>query len=276
MYPEGVLIYLQKDPAQRNRVQAVLTKEFPHHYLSITRGFPSLWPQDSGMQLGDTLYTTREPILYMFQELSERTSLSPDEIHRVLPLADLRVIEGGLHVPIPRSGVVASAQVDLPNNGRQTVFSMHGWKVMFAEQILLGLQQKLAKTGNIDWIYGTKEGQHLDCVLTGIDLEPGNWNSVRWYIDSELGEYLQSTEKDSVLIQSARLFPHDLALRGGLNIAYQCNGSEWVTLVPSVSAIGPLVQDLINAGYRIVELGEDQVRNGGGIKCRSLAFHWRT
>ncbi|MBI3385396.1 hypothetical protein HY030_04350, partial [Candidatus Gottesmanbacteria bacterium] len=48
-----------------------------------------------------------------------------------------------------------------------------------------------------------------------------------------------------------------------------------VVLVPTIEAIGPIASDLERFGYKIVELGQDQIADGGGVKCRSLDIRWR-
>jgi len=278
-YPGGMYLYYQPDES-RMRIHEILTATFPQHLIVVMPGVYSPWPADSGMQIGKTLYSDGSASSLLYKALSLETSLTPEDIYSLLPVRKSPNIEGGHVVPIPGSNSVFYGGLWDMFATSTDVFAKEGMESRYVSGVASGLYrlkcgivsqdmsrkwvEKLAR----DWVFGTKTTQHLDLVFSGVGTD--------LFLDKPLLDYTrQINMRNDPFLDTVMPFPHECTLLGGLNIQYVWSGEQCVALVRSFDAIGPLAHKLLAAGYRIVELGDDQVRDNGGVKCRSLVVRWR-
>jgi hypothetical protein len=281
-YPKGIFIYLNSVPDRNLEIKSLLQNTFPGYYIHMIPGANVIFPQDSGMQIGNKLYTTGLARIYASHFLIETQGFDYQERRQIMPDDSLPHIEGGLTVSIPTLNTIAYASEK--DDDLFPAIVSHGIKAMPLKKIMDGLKQFCGNPefpSKDGWLYFssgifTRERKHhIDLILTGLST---SWpHSIKWYLDEILLNYLKQHKLLDDQLKNAKPFPHELSVKGGLNILYTHNDSNFVVLVPSRDAIGPIWQDLVKSKYQIVELGEDQVSplSRSGVKCNSLKIDWK-
>lgn len=280
-YPEGIFLYNQPPNLSDNRTKGILEESLPG-YLIVVTNLPCIFPADMAYQSGSNVYVRHTSLQLILNSIGARLPGDALNLRDILPLIHLSqnrfVHEGGNHVKVGgadelivggnKFALSATEMVKMTNNDT-VIRRCHG--------LFRALQKKRAQGlySDIDWLY---EAEHIDLVMTGFrDLRPSNLqvDPVNYYIDDQL---LRHTKRRG-LVDDFLLKAHELSSefthKGGCNIQFMDTKYGWLAFVPSKGALGPISDQLTAFGYQIIELGDDQVAEGGGIKCRSLEIKWK-
>jgi hypothetical protein len=243
-----------------------------------------MFPADIGMQMGTHLncYSANREIL--INSVTASLGVTEVEVDQVLDIRNPSIqkprtkLEGGCMVPVGGTNDILLA---LPEPGDDTYLGSYGYRTLYTPLMDVGvklIKQQRAKSSD-EWLYIG----HNDLLLTGFsDVRGLNAlpcpKKTKYYMDSLLFSYLKERrlmDKPFVGTQPVQPLDHSLALQGGLNIKFIYKEKEYLALVPTIMALGPMAAQLQEFGWKIVELGSDQVDKGGGVKCRSLDLSWK-
>lgn len=272
-FPYGAYIYYApRGDAQR--IHNTISQALPGVLVRVYNAIPNfhLFPQDCGIQCGDTFYGA-DAVEFYLKGLHVPDALLPHrrDIYRSR-------IHGGeiIHV----GGSDARYTTHLDTHEMEAIFgNAHSMRPLFRlKRAIETIKQKYdlnSRNPRIFW----ENGQHEDLLATAFCHIWDPTKHEQWYIDSIIFDHLYEAEPDlKKLHMDFRSLPHECTRLGGLNIQYEYSRdtSEWLAFVPTLDALGPLADILPSNGYRLVELGNDQFSHGGGVKCKSLRIYWST
>lgn len=285
-HPLGCLIYYLYDHGARRRINNVLKGALPGHFIAVIKGSPLGFPADSGQQVGRYLYNIGLARIFCCGGIREITGLGYEKIYPIIPPDRKPWIDGGATVPVGGDSKV----IMYADWRKRDYWETDIWNPIFRAASLspvdiTGLTSVMEEIGGRvpdeeRWVYqtgrGKGHGNHIDLIMTAFSQRPGGLghSKARIYVDELVYPQLAGVCPVLSNIGDVICFPHGLTIKGGLNIQYVFNGTNWLALVPSRRVLGEIGPELERCGYEIVEVGEGEVANGGGIKCRSLLIRW--
>jgi hypothetical protein len=281
-YPEGIFLYFNRLPPENDRLKAILQTAMPKRLAIITneRGFA--WPCDLGMELNRKFFAYAIAVDQIKNIVGSHLNVNEQTVERFLPevVVDEDPREkryahiGGFLVPVPMTNELFLGYI---RDGEKLFLRQNGIHGIYLGKLVEGLAQfrKSQHPKTPEWIYC----EHIDLVMTGFaqvnKVPAGQPRKRKFYVDEGLLTFLKQNRLVDQPLETAVPLRTDLTLRGGCNIKFVNSDRQAVAMISSIDAIGPIYQDLIDFGYKVVEIGETQVAKGGGVKCRSLDLSWR-
>ncbi|CAN5190192.1 hypothetical protein BH09PAT2_BH09PAT2_03960 [soil metagenome] len=272
-YPDGVIMYHQGYKELANTVLSQFAKQLPG-YLPIIKGFDSQylfaedWVTDRGGQIGNILYGDISFYDCLLDGISSQTGIKRQEIEPLLPpmiyeeRIGRNVAINGYNVPIGGTSLVFQGITDPFTT---EIYNQQDIRLLPLDSLRQAIHEDKQQSagGGIQLL-----SAHIDLAITGF--RTGDHLSI--YLDEKYGylgeEIIRILADNNAILET---IPHDLAKKGALNIRYIDNKA----VIPSCKVLGPIASRLIAHDYELVELGEDQMLDGGGVKCRMIPISWR-
>lgn len=278
VYPEGMLLYFMSDDEKTDcDYKEVVSKKLPG-FLPLYSSrchesvfSPSIWLTDHGMQLGSQIYGNSIFYEELINLLQANAHITKEEAIKVLPefyeIDDFRrdFFVNGYVVPIGGSDCVLHGG-SLKDLDIYTHAGYNTKSILPLSQYMF--RQQWEEGGGIPVTY-----PHVDTSITGFMGEGCTYIYLDEMYEEIAPEILSLWDTyDRLYIES---IPHEQAQQGALNIRYLDTHEAGRVLVPSKRVLGPIASRLQSFGYNLIELGEDQVKDKGGVKCRTMPLRWR-
>ena len=286
-HTEGLFIYYHPDHKVTQRLKTILQTNLPNYLVAVVNEVPPafsglMFPAEIGVQTGDTIGTYNSGKQFILSIIRTITNLDLSSyLPRFVPRSEQKVVlEGGniIHV-----GGTNTLLLGLSEDDELRYLTEAGYTAYPIKKLDEGLGEFLNSSelpDNEIWVYGGPTSRkdphaHIDLCLTGFS-NLYDKGEIVFYMDDLLLKFLQEKNLlDPILRNQIKGIDHKLVLKGACNIKYIQSNGKHIAFVPSIETIGPIATDLRRFGYDIVELGEDQVSQNAGIKCRSLDLKWR-
>lgn len=268
-YPDGIIIYHQPSSALSPLFK--LNRLFPRHFIAVsdfsvgrqtTLFFGNNWATDLGSQIGDRIYGSSDVLDELFKYLPGYPEIK-EHLHFQFGDSEFTAGSNGLMVPIGGSNVVIHQGL---RDKAQQHFTNEGMTVINADNIREQIYDETNQNGPISIPSG-----HIDAIITGFC----SHNTFQMYVDerydaTDVADKLHAL--GDVVVNKVHWQQAD---QGALNIRYIDTPNSPKVVVPSINTLGEIANELKLAGYEIVELGDEQVSNGGGVKCRMQLYSWK-
>lgn len=222
-------------------------------YPVVTTRFPfsipsheSVFPQDTGVTIGDRFFTTDDTFSQIAQALQE---VGLQDLSGRLSVSIVESVpDGGTTISSLRNSTAVTT-----DRQAYSLYSDHGYHAfLFPDQMFRKRTQ-----GRGDWVYHLRT--HIDPIATMFEDRGQTMVMVDEFVFSRDTHYPPDWEVAPV--------PHRETLQGALNITFL---DEDTALIPADTAGSLAAQTISRNHYDIITLPQSVVGDCAGAKCRTL------